>query len=278
MLFGAGKWKRYALLTALAALPVIIIIFSIKNEGETFTFEDVFSNVLDPAKNAIFSTGGFVAKAWNTYFYLSGASTQNITLKRQLDQLKTEQSTLDEMVLENQRLLKLLEYKKNNPGNKLKFAKVTSFSLSPQNDMIVVDSGFADGISKGMAVISVDGLVGRIFKVYKDHSEVLLLTDRNSSIPGIDRSSRARGIVKGRGFFRDRHCELEFVPRSELLKEGDEIISAGMGEFFPKGIIIGKISMVNSVTNTLFQKAEIMPSVRFSNLDEVFIVTKPVLE
>jgi len=278
MLFSAGKWKKYALLTALAVFPVVIIIFSIKNEGETFTIEDVFANTVDPVKEAIFSTGGFLVRVWNTYFYLSGASIQNLSLRRQLEQLKTEQSTLDEVVLENQRLLKLLDYRKTNPGHKLKFAKVTAFSLSPQNDMIVVDSGFADGISKGMAVVSFDGLVGRIFKVYKEHSEVLLLTNRNSSIPGIDRSSRARGIVKGRGFIRDRHCELEFVPRSELLKEGDEIISAGMGEFFPKGIIIGKISMVNSVTNTMFQKAEILPAVKFSSLDEVFIVTKPVLE
>ena len=67
-------------------------------------------------------------------------------------------------------------------------------------------------------------------------------------------------------------CDLEFIPRSEVINEGDLVVTAGMGGQFPKGVVIGKIKSVDKNANYLFQKAEILPSVAYSRLEEVLVI------
>jgi rod shape-determining protein MreC len=278
MLVSPGKWKKTLLLLVLSVLPVFLIVLSVKTEGETWLLARTVSALLSPVQESFSALIDGAEKFWRGYIYLSGSSLQNFTLQREIEGLKAERSQLQELKNENNRLRSLLEYRKKNQGHSMKLARVISFSLSPQSDMLSIDLGTSDGVQKGMAVVSVDGLVGRVFRVFKNHSDVLLMTDRNSAIAGIDQTSRARGIVRGRGMSRSAACDLEYIPRSEIVNDRDTIVTAGMGEFFPKGITMGSVHVIDRTANYLFQKAEVTPVVKFSTLEEVLVVYRPSVD
>ncbi|MBI5527796.1 MAG: rod shape-determining protein MreC [Deltaproteobacteria bacterium] len=267
-------WKLTAVLAVLVVLPVFLIVFSVKTEGETSVLSRAASALIGPFHRAITSGMDGISRAWRGYVWLAGAAQQNLAMHREIDEIRAGDAQRTELGLENRRLLDLLEYRKANAGHQMKLARVIAGGVSAQADMITVDRGTADGVQKGMAVVSVDGLVGRVFRAFRGHAEVLLVTDRNSAIAGTVQSSRARGIVKGRGLAKGATCDLEYIPRSETVNEGDLVVTTGLGDFFPKGVVIGKVVGVDRAANYLFQRAVVEPAVKFLSVEEVLVVVK----
>jgi rod shape-determining protein MreC len=270
-------WKLTAVLAVLVFLPVFLIVFSVKTEGETSVLSRAASAAIGPFHRAVTSAFDGISRAWRGYVWLSGAAQQNTVLRKEIDEIRAGEAERIEIRLENRRLLDLLEYRRSNAGHQMKLARVIAGGVSANSDMITIDRGTADGVQKGMAVVSVDGLVGRVFRAFRGHAEVLLVTDRNSAVAGTVQSSRARGIVKGRGLARSGSCDLEYVPRSETVNEGDLVVTTGLGDFFPKGIMIGRVVSVDRAANYLFQRAVLEPAVKFLAVEEVLVVVKPAV-
>jgi rod shape-determining protein MreC len=126
-------------------------------------------------------------------------------------------------------------------------------------------------VVQDLAVLTPEGIVGRTFRVGSDYSDVLLIIDSNSTFDAIIERSRARGIVRGA---KGNMCRLEFTKRTEDIVAGDTVVSSGLGGIFPKGIRVGVISEVESKPYGIFMHADIIPSVDFSKLEEVFVVLK----
>jgi rod shape-determining protein MreC len=101
-------------------------------------------------------------------------------------------------------------------------------------------------------------------------AKVLLIIDHNSTIAVLIQRSRSRGILEGR---TEDLCELKYVTRTGDVKKGDTVISSGLGGFYPKGILVGRVSKVEKRKYGIFQKVMVIPSVDFSRVEEVFIVT-----
>lgn len=272
-----GTLKRSMLLLVLAVLPLFLIFFSIKTGGETGLLSRAAAAALSPFHRAVTYAVDGVGRAWRGYVWLSGAAIQNMELRKENDELKAAQAHELDVELENKRLRELLGFARANSGHDMRLARVIAGGMSTQADMITIDRGALDGVTKGMAVVTVDGLLGRVHRVFKSQSEVLLLTDKNSAIAATVQSSRARGIVKGRGIAKGAACDLEYIPRTEIVNEADVAVTTGMGDFFPRGIVIGKVTSVDRTSNYLFQKAVVEPVARFLNVEEVLVVHKPAV-
>ena len=274
-----GTWKRnLVLLVAGVLLPLFLIFFSVKTGGETWILGRIAAAAVSPFQRAVIAGIDGVARAWKSYVWLAGASLQNVELRAENEELKSDRARDLEIELENRRLRELLAYTRANAGHEMRLARVVAGGTSLQSDTITIDRGTADGVAKGMAVVTVDGLLGRVQRVFKNHAEVLLITDKNSAVAGTVQSSRARGIVKGRGLVKGPTCDLEYIPRSEVVNEGDVVVTTGMGDFFPRGIIVGKVTSVDRTANYLFQKAVVEPAVKFLSVEEVLVVHKPAAQ
>ena len=125
-----------------------------------------------------------------------------------------------------------------------------------------------------MAVVTSEGVVGRTVEVGPNHSKVLLLIDRTSSIDALIQRSRARGILKGSPSGR---CLLEFVIRNADVKKGDLVISSGLAGAFPKGFLLGVVTevVIASEGQGMFQTIEVSPSVDLDRLEEVLLILTP---
>jgi rod shape-determining protein MreC len=234
-------------------------------------FESLVVGIISPAQKVVRGIIGGVGGVWRGYFHLVGLEGENEDLKRELQELKLQMNKYREADLANKRLRALLNFKTSIPTPLLP-AEVVAFDPSGWFQTILIDKGENDGVIRDMAVVSADGLVGRVIGVSGRHAKVLLILDGNSAVDALIQRSRARGILVGLG--RNR-CLLNYVQRNEDVQVGDPVISSGMGGVFPKGILLGMVQEVVRGNSGLFQTVEVKPAVDFSRLEEVMVVVQP---
>ncbi len=259
-------------------IPILIFLLALSlisanlhsRENMSF-FESLVVGITSPMQKALRGIIGGIGSVWRGYFYLVGLQQENETLMRELQQLKLQMNRYREADLANQRLRALLNFKKSI-ATPLMPAQLVAFDPSGWFQTIVIDKGRNDGVVQDMAVVSAEGLVGRVIGVSGHHAKVLLILDGNSAVDAFVQRSRARGVLVGLG--RER-CLLKYVQRNEDVRVGDRIISSALGGVFPKGLLLGTVEKVVRGSSGLFQRVEVEPAVNFSRLEEVMVVKEP---
>jgi rod shape-determining protein MreC len=218
---------------------------------------------------------GFLEDLWQRYVYLVHVKEENRLLREIIEEMKQERVALLEYRGENERLRSLLGFKEVFPRPLLP-AEIIGRDLSGWFQTAVIDRGTRDGIEEGMAVVSVQGIVGQVMESSKGFSRVLLITDPNNSVAALIQRSRARRIVVGNGH---QLCRLKYLHRSEDVQPGDLVLASGLDGVFPKGILIGTVLSAETRDPELFQRVVVKPSVDFPKLEEVMVLCeKPGME
>jgi rod shape-determining protein MreC len=234
-------------------------------------FESLVVGITSPVQKVVRGIIGGIGNVWRGYFYLVGAQKENEELKRELQELKLQVNRYREADLANQRLRALLNFKKSI-ATPLLPAELVAFDPSGWFQTILIDKGRSDGVAQDMAVVSADGLMGRVIGVSSHHAKVLLIVDANSAVDALIQRSRVRGVLVGLG---GDLCLLKYVQRNEDVQVGDRVISSGMGGVFPKGLLLGTVQEVVRGSSGLFQRVEVEPAANFSRLEEVMVVIQP---
>ena len=121
-----------------------------------------------------------------------------------------------------------------------------------------------------MAVVTNEGIVGRVLRTTANTSDIVTITDLLSAVDSIVERSRARGVVEG---VNENTCSLRYTLRTDDIQPGDVLVSSGLGGIFPKGIPVGTVSKVNRKPFGISQDVEVRPTVDFTKLEEVLIIT-----
>ena len=213
----------------------------------------------------------------NTFFSLShvneSLTLKNFYLERQVAQLSRlyADATDDSLAAERIKLESLSKYQ-------LVPAKVVSNSVNSHDNLITIDKGSADGISKDMGVVSGNGVVGIVYMVSKHYSVVM---------PVINSHSRVSCSIRGRGYFGYLHwtggasniAYVEDIPRHAHFKRGDWVETSGYSSIFPQGVIVGKILEVYNSRDGLSYRLKVLLSTDFGRLRDVCVVNdKTIVE
>ncbi len=136
---------------------------------------------------------------------------------------------------------------------------------------LIISEGSRNGFRRDMAVVSNDGVVGKLIAIAPDVSRVLLIDDHNSALDAVDQRSRARGIVAG---VIDDGLIMKYVDRSEDIKAGDSIVTSGMDGIFPRGLLIGQVTSISQDGPGLFLNIAVQPAVDFRKLEQLLVLTE----
>jgi rod shape-determining protein MreC len=259
--------RRALTLIILTAIPLISIQLQKVSGKEPWVFKPFL--FLASGSQSVHST--FSHKVIDTvdlYFNLIKIKSENRALKADAEKNNIALAELQELKLENQRLSQLLQFKESTPMD-LTPARVVGRDILAEYQSITIDRGEADNIKSGMAVITSSGAVGYIAFTGKRFSHVLLLTDRYAVIDVAVQRSRARGILSGRG---GDELDLKYLRRGDDVQVGDQIITSGLDNIFPKGLIIGTVVSVEKSEYGFEQIVRVKPNTVADNLEEVFIV------
>jgi rod shape-determining protein MreC len=262
--------RNRVLLSASGLLLASLLLVSISSR--TRMFQDPVARLLldglAPIQAVLTRAYAGIRDTWDRYLTLVDSQGDNERLRQEIAALEQQSVRLAELERENQRLIGLLDFRAGIEGIAYS-ARVIGRDPLPWLRTLTLDRGERDGIRRGMAVLAPQGVVGQITQVSHTASRVLVLTDSNSGIDALVQRSRARGIVQG-GV--DAGCSMKYLRRAEDVGVGDRIVTSGLDNIFPKGIVIGTVVAVELRDRGLLQAAVIQPSAPLDQLEEVLIV------
>jgi len=269
-------YRRYTLSAFIILLllsALILMSLRVKERKGIDFFDALLMEVSSPFQKA----GTFVIKTvqnvFQQYFFLVHLQRENTMLKQKVVDLQKETHQLNEMALANERLQRLLQFREKYALSSIA-AEVIGQDPSSWFKSLTINKGERDGIKKGMAVLTPEGVAGQILKASPYHSTVLLITDYNSAIDSIVQRNRAKAIVEGRG---ENRCQLKYLLRTDEVMVGDIVVTSGLSGSFPKGLMVGEIRKVEKKGYGIFQYAELVPSVDLTRLEEVLIIVESSL-
>jgi rod shape-determining protein MreC len=193
-------------------------------------------------------------------------------LEEQLARIQAEVIQLREVEADYERLTGLLGYTSSVQDQEFVTADVIGIDQESSVRSIIINRGTRDGVRVGMPVVTELGLVGRIFNVSADVSQVQLIVDRNSAISGRLQQTRAEGSVQGRGLITG-NLEMLYIDPDAEVNVGDLVVTSGLGGNMPPDLIIGQVSSRRNFESELSQEAEVRSFVDFNTLEFVLVVT-----
>lgn len=200
------------------------------------------------------------------------AREENKKLKEKLNALILRQQNYEEILLENQRLKDILGYKRS-AGYDFISAGIIGQTPSVEFDGLIIDKGRKQGVIRDMPVIAYQGyalgVVGRVTEIDMNTARILLASDMTCEISAMIRRSREQGVVIG----SDKPgLKMKYLLPEADAREGDVIITSGLGGIFPKGICLGRIKQVIKREYALYKEALIIPEINIKKLEEVLII------
>ncbi len=220
-----------------------------------------------------------VGGVWSGYIDLRHARKENVDLRAENGELKLRNHQLETEIEQARRLGALLEFRHDHPEAPMVAADVVATtramaaahviggSADPISHTVFIDRGTHDGIRREMAVITPDGIVGKIVEVFPHASQVQLISDRESGVGAMFAASHAHGIVKGTG---DPDPELNYIDNDEKVHVGDEIITSGEDRIYPKGLAVGVVT--DDKAASPFQVIHIRPAAHLDRLEDVLVL------
>jgi rod shape-determining protein MreC len=224
---------------------------------------------VSPLEKALVWAQTSTGNLWHNYFYLRGVRAENRELKQRIEQMRIDQVRMSQDADQARRLQALLAFKEQFISQ-TRAAQVIGSTGSEQSRAIYIDKGEKDGIKPDMAVITADGIVGKVLHVYRSTSLVLLISDQTSGVGAILDKSRLQGILRG---MPSGEIALERIMTDEQVPAGELVLTSGGDRIFPKGLPIGRVTKV-STGSDLFLNVRVKPAANLSKLEEVLVVTK----
>jgi rod shape-determining protein MreC len=245
-------------------IGILAILFSNLFQKEIRGFVYSFSK---PVQRIFWQEGQKISYYFETISEISNLKKNNEELKSRNQELTSENTALRELKKENETLREALNINLQRDF-KLEIAQVIGKDIS--QDSFFLDKGGEDGISEGLPVISQSKiLLGRIGKVYKNNSELILVSNQKSNISVKVGDGELGGIVKGKGNFQ---IILDLIPLDKEMKPGDAVTTNGMEGNLPRDLLIGKVNKILRNDIQPHQGAEIEPALDFNKIDSVFII------
>ena len=224
-----------------------------------------------PLEKLVMHIGHGIRGFWSGYIDLRGVRDKNRELSQQIEDLRLQQTQLSQDAGQAHRLQTLFDFKQKVISQTVA-AQVIGSGGTEQSHVIMIDKGRDDGLAEDMAVISPDGVIGKLLRVYRTTSQVLEINDSTSGVGAILEKSRLQGLVNGTPAGL---TELHYIMADEQVSPGEQVLTSGGDRIFPKGLVIGSVeNAVLDKDRDTFLAIRVKPAVALNKLEEVLVVTK----
>ncbi len=191
-------------------------------------------------------------------------------LQKEIDTLRARLIGQQEVLLENNRLKKLLGFKTESIFSSVA-ADVIGRDPSNWNAALIIDKGQIHGLKPGMPVVNALGVIGKVAEVSKNTSKVILLIDPNFSVAGIIARSREGGLISGT---LQGMCRMRYLSSSANIEIGDKVVTSKLSSSFPEGLLIGEVIAIEESQSAPALECLVEPAVTLTQIEEVIVIQK----
>lgn len=264
------RHRELVLVALLLLLPFGSYVSHAKGGFSAGPVRQLVVTATTPVQKLLLYAADGTRSLWTGYLDLRFVNDRNEELAAELNELRNQVQRLGEIEAENARLRRMVSFVESHPDVRMVAAPVVGAGPDAKFRGIRIGRGSSDGLVPGMAVVTPDGVVGRLLNVYESVSDVLLIIDPQSAVAVLSQRTRARASARGLG--DAEVLRLDYLVKGDDLNEGDLLVTAPSGGLFPKGLRVGRATHVSQPANGLFKSADLVPSVDFDRLDEVLVV------
>jgi rod shape-determining protein MreC len=269
------KFRDIVLCVALLALPILFLNSNLKAPTEMNPVDRALLRLSAPVQAAVTGAVSGIHRGWRRYVYLVGVETDN-------ERLKAENRRQVALINDARRqLTRLKQYERllgfrNTRGVETVGVRVIGRDASPFVRVLRVRVDQGRGVLRAnLPVVTADGLVGKVGRVYGAYSDVMLTVDPKSNVDVVIQRTGGRGLLRGIEGTNRYTCRIEYLLQKEEVKVGDLVVTSGVAGVFPKDLPVGRISKVTKQTYGLYQEVEVIPTVDFSSLEEMLVILSP---
>jgi rod shape-determining protein MreC len=227
-------------------------------------------SAVTPLERFFHGFGYNLRHGWSNYIDLRHTRQQNHDLQEQIARLRLEQAALSEDAIQGHRLQALLDFQQHYVASTVA-AQVIGTSGNDLSRVLYIDKGSRDGLKPDQAVITPDGIIGKLRDVFPHTSQVLLINDQTSGAGVLLASTRLRAIL--RGSTAGQIVINNLTPDSRI-KVGEQVLSSGGDQVYPRGLPVGTIESIKpDPDHQPYTLIQLRPAANLNQLEEVLVIT-----
>ncbi len=265
-----GRFRNITVLLLVLFAQLILLAYQVRTNQNVRLIRVWAVSAVTPAARLLEAGRRATMQVVEDYFLLVNTSDENRHLRQELGRLKMENRSLRAELGTAEHAKALGLFREHSPSRTVA-ARVIGTGAGTSSKMVFVDRGSADGVQRGMAVITPDGIVGRVTASYPTASQVLLVTDPGFAAGVVSSKSRVEGTLKGTG---KADCIVDHIQIEQPVEVGEWFYTTGDDRVFPRGLPVGKVKSVSP--GRIFKDVVVTPSGTQGGLNEVLIVVEGV--
>ena len=252
--------RRGEVLVLILVVILSVVLMLLSREDKDHVARVINDFAMTPAHVAVGQAGD-----------ITNLKAENDSLRAALAHANLEITSRDEAVREVERLREMLAFR-DVTAAELLAARVIARGAARPGREFKIDKGANDGLRKNLAVVTVDGLVGKVTEVAPRAAWVRPLLARNCAVSARIVRTRTDAILE---WTESEGLRLAFLPFRAEVALGDDVVTSGLGEVFPSGIPVGRVTETGVTAHDGSPRVQVRPAVDFASVEEVFVVVVP---
>jgi len=268
--FLLSRYRNLTVLLIVIVAQLVLIAYQVKTNKEVPLLRVWAVTAVTPVEQGLeFIRRNTIGRV-EDYFVLLGVRSENERLHKEVGELKLQNNYLQNELAMADRARALTVFQKHTPSKTLA-AEIIGNGTGANSKVVFIDRGSASGVEAGMAVITPDGIVGKVLDAYPTASLVMQITDPTFAAGVVSQKNHVRGTLKGQG---DKPCIVDYVQNEQKVEAGEWFYTSGDDRIFPKGFPVGKVDVVR--TGKVFKEIYVTPSAFQGGIEEVLVVLEGV--
>jgi rod shape-determining protein MreC len=227
-------------------------------------------SAVSPFERFFHGLGYNLRHGWSNYIDLRHTRQQNHDLQEEIARLRLEQAALSEDAIQGHRLQALLDFQQHYVTSTIA-AQVIGTSGNDVSRVLYIDKGSKDGLKPDQAVITPDGIIGKLRDVFPHTSQVLLINDQTSGAGVLLATTRLRAILRGSP---TGQIVINNLTPDSRIKIGEQVLSSGGDQVYPRGLPVGTIESIKpDPDHQPYTLIQLRPAANLNQLEEVLVIT-----
>ncbi len=261
-----GRYRNLSVLLLLVVGQLLLLAYQVRSSQDVPLIRVWTVAAAAPLARGLEWARTAAAGFFSDYFVLRDVRAENERLKKEIGELRLRNHLLSAELASAERAKALEQYRARIPSKTLA-VRVIGAGAGPDTKTVFVDRGSSDGVQRGMAAITPEGIVGKVVAAYPMASLVQLITARNAVASVVSQKSRVHGALEGTGASL---CTVDHVENKDPLEPGEWFYTSGNDRVFPRGLPVGQVTLVREGRGG--KEVLVEPSALKSRIEEMLIV------
>jgi rod shape-determining protein MreC len=270
MEFAPHRFRNITVLLVVIVAQLVLLAYQVKTNNDMRLIRVWAVTAVTPFARVLETAHDGVMRILKDYVLLHDTSDENRRLQQEVGRLKLRNQFLANELASAERAPALAAFQQRTPSRTIP-ARVIGTGTGANARVVFVDRGTVNGVTRGMAVITPDGIIGRVLAAYPTASQVMLITDSAFAAGVVSQRYHVVGTLKGQG---QDTCMVDYIQNEEKVEAGDVFYTSGDDRVFPKGLPVGVVKVARP--GAPFKQIFVVPAGLQNGIDEVLIVLEGV--